>query len=104
MTYRARLYICATYLGYIDCERWELKKDPFSLYFYDKNGNIVGHVEPMFGLIARVEIYKRSKPDKRKEGYVLSKEYAFRNKGDLVLPEDYEINRGGYKKLLVGSR
>lgn len=103
MTYRARIYICASFMGYIDCESWELKKNPFRLYFYDNNGNFVGHVQPFGGLTARVEIYKNSKPDKRKEGWVLSKQYAFRNKGDLVLEENYKVDYGNYKKLLTGG-
>lgn len=103
MKYRARIFICASYLGYVDCDRWELRKDPFSLYFYNKNGDCVGHVEPLLNLIARVQIYKLS-DNECKERYVLSKQYAFRNKGPVVIDTDYEVNCGGHKKLLVGGR
>lgn len=104
MKYRARMYICASYLGYVDCDSYELKKDPFSLYFYDKNGNCVGHIEPLLNLIARVQIYELKGNGDRKEAYVLSKQYAFRNKGPAVIDTDYEVNCGKHKKLLVGSR
>lgn len=103
MTYCAMIYICASYIGSIDCESWELRKNPFALYFYDKRGYTVGHVEPMFNLIARVEIYKRSDLSKRKEGYVLANKYAFRNKGNFVLEENYKVNCEVHEVLPIGG-
>lgn len=102
MTYRARIYICASFMGYIDCESWELKKNPFRLFFYDRDGNFVGHVQPFGDLVARIEIYKRSEGDKRKEGWTLSKKYAFRNKGPYVCETHYGMNDGKCKSLVAG--
>lgn len=81
MRYRSRIYICSQFLGYIDHEHYALKRKPYALYFYDKNGNIVGHVEPMLNLLARVQIYEN---DERVDAYTLAKECVFRHKGPIV--------------------
>lgn len=97
MNYRARVYICADYMGYIDCDHWELKKKPYALYFYDKTGKVVGHVEPFGDLIARVDIYQQTNPELREEGYILAKQYAFRHKGCVVLAN----SREQWRKMLA---
>lgn len=104
MTYRAFIYICASYLGHIDCKSWEFKKKPFSLQFYDKDGNIVGHVEPFGKLLARVDIYKKDDMSKRTEGWTLTKKCTFRNKEAYVHETHYGINSEKYRLSILGGK
>lgn len=97
--YRARIYICASYVGYVDCDRYELKDKPFRLIFYKEDESIVGHIEPKDGLIARVQIYRNDRPNEPNAFYTIGIEYVFQNKGPVVISE-YESERRKSIKML----
>lgn len=85
MRYRSHVYVCSRFLWYIDHESYRLNTNPYSIDFFDKEGNCVGHVESFQNLPARVQIYERNVPSERKDAYVIFKHYAFRNKGPYAI-------------------
>lgn len=77
MKYVVYIYICASYFGKMECESYELTTNHFALNLFDKDENQIAHIEPVFGLSARVEIYKRDNLDKRIALYIINSNYAF---------------------------
>lgn len=94
MRYRSRVYVCSRFLWYIDHETYRLNINPYSLDFFDREGNCVGHVESFQNLPARVQIYEQDNPAERKDAFVISKSYVFRNKGPYVVDsKDWRIQK-----------
>lgn len=78
MRYNAIIFIGPTLIGTIRYDRYELVK-PGYMQFYLDNDSIVGHVEPLGRLGARVDIYTKA-DDERIERWDLFKSYTFRHR------------------------
>ena len=94
MKYRSYIYACGRFLWCIEHESYRLNTNPYSLEFFDQEGNCVGHVESFQCLPARVKIYEQNDLSERKDAFVIAKDHVFRNKGPIVLDsKDWRIQK-----------